>query len=194
MMMATDMSVLADGDKIFTIPNVLTAEECDAFIRLTEKSGYDAAPITTAVGFLMRPQVRSNTRVMIDDPAHAAWLWGRVAPFMHGRLGPFRAVGLNERFRYYRYDPGQFFRWHGDGAFIRSENERSLFTLMVYLNDDFEGGTTDFRIGFGHADRKIAPRRGMALVFEHSLLHQGAPVESGRKYVMRTDVMYRIGG
>ena len=38
MMMATDMSVLADGDKIFTIPNVLTAEECDAFIRLTGRT------------------------------------------------------------------------------------------------------------------------------------------------------------
>ena len=103
MMMATDMSVLADGDKIFTIPNVLTAEECDAFIRLTEKSGYDAAPITTAVGFLMRPHVRNNTRVMIDDPAHAAWLWGRVAPFMHvtrGDIKPSREGGRDASRRY----------------------------------------------------------------------------------------------
>jgi hypothetical protein len=30
----------------------------------------------------------------------------------------------------------------------------------------------------------------MALVFVHEQLHEGAAVESGRKYVLRTDVMY----
>jgi hypothetical protein len=30
----------------------------------------------------------------------------------------------------------------------------------------------------------------MALVFLHPLLHAGTPVRNGRKYVLRTDVMY----
>jgi len=30
----------------------------------------------------------------------------------------------------------------------------------------------------------------MALVFIHRQLHEGAPVIQGRKYVLRTDVMY----
>ena len=30
----------------------------------------------------------------------------------------------------------------------------------------------------------------MALVFAHLQLHEGAPVLDGRKYVLRTDVMY----
>ena len=32
---------------------------------------------------------------------------------------------------------------------------------------------------------------GMALVFEHYLRHQGAPVSEGSKYVLRSDVMFR---
>ena len=32
---------------------------------------------------------------------------------------------------------------------------------------------------------------GKALVFLHLLLHEGAPVTGGRKYALRTDVMYR---
>jgi hypothetical protein len=32
---------------------------------------------------------------------------------------------------------------------------------------------------------------GKALFFEHDVRHQGAPVERGRRYVLRTDVMYR---
>jgi len=31
----------------------------------------------------------------------------------------------------------------------------------------------------------------MLLLFEHSRVHQGAPVRSGCKYVLRTDVMFR---
>ena len=75
---------------------------------------------------------------------------------------------------------------HCDGVFVRSREEQSLFTAMVYLNDGFEGGTTDFDRG-----PQIIPRRGMALLFEHTQLHQGAAVTRGRKYVLRTDVMYR---
>jgi hypothetical protein len=34
----------------------------------------------------------------------------------------------------------------------------------------------------------------MALIFEHQILHEGAAVISGRKYVLRSDVMYgRVG-
>ena len=72
---------------------------------------------------------------------------------------------------------------------MRSPLEQSLLTLMVYLCDDFTGGSTDFDTR--RDDLRIAPRTGMALVFEHPIRHQGAPVTRGRKYVLRTDVMYR---
>ncbi len=61
---------------------------------------------------------------------------------------------------------------------------------MVYLNSDFSGGETKF-YGEDRAPRvAIRPEPGMALVFVHFQLHEGAPVISGRKYVLRTDVMY----
>ena len=185
-----------DGDSldhtaplVWTVPHVLTEAECDAAIARIESLGPAAAPITTDRGFVMRPDIRNNTRVMKDDPVMAGRLWERMKGFVpvhHRRIGTWRAHGLNERFRYYRYTEGQYFKWHSDGPFIRSPEELSLFTAMVYLNDDFEGGTTDFQFG-----PTITPQRGMLLLFEHSLVHQGAPVLSGCKYVMRTDVMFR---
>jgi predicted 2-oxoglutarate/Fe(II)-dependent dioxygenase YbiX len=186
--MKTDRkTIISEGREcIFTVSGVLTPDECASFIRLIESQGPEAAPVTTGYGFAMMPDLRNNTRVMIDDPGRAGWLWDRVAAFVPPRIGPWKAVGLNERFRYYRYDPGQYFRWHGDGAFVRSQYERSLLTAMVYLSDDFEGGSTDFQ-DYG----SVIPERGMALFFEHSLFHQGAPVIRGRKYVLRSDVMYR---
>lgn len=80
------------------------------------------------------------------------------------------------------------FRWHRDGAFVRSNNQRSAYAIMVYLNDGFEGGATEFDLPDGIL--RVVPRAGMALVSEHQLRHQGAPVESGTKYVLRTDAMY----
>ena len=59
---------------------------------------------------------------------------------------------------------------------------------MIYLNDDFAGGETNF------GETCIKPETGMALVFEHDLLHEGCAVMKGRKYVLRSDVMYgRVG-
>jgi len=182
-------TVLEEEESIVTISNFLSPQECDQFIQLTLAQGYEEAPITTFRGFAMRPDIRNNTRVMKDDVALAAQLWERMkhlVPTTHRRIGSWQPHGLNERLRFYRYTQGQYFKWHSDGPFIRSQREVSLFTAMVYLNEDFEGGTTDFQSG-----PTVRPQRGMLLLFEHSLMHQGAPVRSGCKYVLRTDVMYR---
>jgi prolyl 4-hydroxylase len=177
------------GDRIVTVAGLFTPGECDALVHLAEGIGFDVAPVTTGAGFVLMPEVRNNTRVMLDDLPRAAALWARVERFARVRDDAFQAVGLNERFRFYRYAPGQFFRWHRDGAFVRDADERSRFTAMVYLNDDFEGGSTDFDLG--DEEVRVMPERGMVLLFEHRLRHQGAPIVRGRKYVLRTDVMYR---
>ena len=177
------------GDIVFTVSDVLAEAECGEWIRTMEEHGFSSAPITTAGGFVMAPSVRNNTRVIVDDPERAAALWTRISAFVPQTLEDHSVVGLNERFRVYRYDPGQYFRWHSDGPFVRNHQEQSLLTLMVYLSDDFAGGSTDFDTR--RDALRVTPRTGMALVFEHPVRHQGAPVTAGRKYVLRTDVMYR---
>jgi len=179
-----------DGDYIFVIRNFCTPQECDAFIAQSEQSGYEEATITTAAGFVMRKDVRDNARLILDDTELAAGLWKRAAEFLPGRIRNWQAVGFNERFRFYRYDTGQKFAPHWDGAFHRDNGEQSQLTFMVYLNDDFTGGETKFYLENGMPRLEVKPERGMALVFVHRQLHEGASVTQGRKYVLRTDVMY----
>src|SRR5262249_16725523 len=146
----------------------------------------------TAAGFEMNKDVRSNSRVIVDDVALAEQLWERARPFLPGRLRGWNAVGLNERFRYYRYDPGEEFAPHFDGFFARNVHERSHLTFMIYLNEGFEGGETNFYFDSAWEPAlSVRPEAGMALVFVHVKLHEGAAVIRGRKYVLRTDVMYR---
>ncbi|MDC0721990.1 2OG-Fe(II) oxygenase [Nannocystis bainbridge] len=177
------------ADNVFTVRDFCTPDECAAWLRLAHDVGFAEAPITTARGFVMAPEIRNNTRVIRDDLELAHGLWQRLAPFVPARRHGWQAVGLNERLRFYRYEPGQYFRWHHDGAFHRSLHEQSLLTVMLYLDAEFTGGSTEFE----HAGEvvRVAPERGMVLVFDHPLCHQGAPVRSGVKHVLRTDVMYR---
>ena len=180
------MIKLADG--IYTIPNLLTPEECQDYIALTERIGYEAAPITTGHGFVMRPDIRNNARVILDDMARAEALWQRVRPEVPHVLEGRQAIGLNERFRFYRYDPGERFAPHTDGPYRRANGEESLLTFMVYLNEGFSGGETNF------GEVWVTPETGLGLIFDHYLLHEGAAVIRGRKYVLRSDVMYgRVG-
>ncbi len=171
---------------VVTINGVLSPDECETLVREAEAVGFGDAPITTPRGFEMRPQVRNNTRVMVDDHTRARQLWERIVPWIPVQHRRLHAVGLNERFRFYRYERGQYFQWHRDGSFHRDANEVSLLTLMFYLNDGYDGGRTEFVEA-----PPVVPVRGMALLFEHGLVHRGEPVVEGTKYVLRTDVMYR---
>ena len=178
----TDSVEIARG--IFTIDDVLDTAACDALVARAEAHGFEIATINTRHGPEVDRDFRNNDRVIADDRILANDLWNRVRdaipPFLLGR----QVRGLNERFRYYRYGPGQKFSWHTDGSFRRENGEASLLTFMLYLNGGYTGGETLF------PNAQVRGRPGMALVFEHALSHEGAEVTSGIKYVLRSDVMY----
>jgi len=182
------------AQSIGTVADFLTAAECDGYIRLSESTGFEEAPVTTGSGMVIMKEVRNNDRAMIDDAARAGDLYRRLSGLLPPRFNDkWEPIGLNERLRLYRYDVGQQFDWHLDGSYERDNGERSYFTFMVYLNDDFQGGATSFRDGHGTPVGgllHVTPKKGMALLFYHPIPHRGDPVTAGRKYVLRTDVMY----
>jgi predicted 2-oxoglutarate/Fe(II)-dependent dioxygenase YbiX len=182
-----------DGDRLFVIRDFLTPEECAGFVARSEQAGYDDATITTSAGLVMNRDIRDNARLILDDPALAERLWERAQPLIPRNIDDWKALGLNERFRFYRYDVSQKFAPHFDGYFSRGDNERSQLTFMVYLNADFTGGETRFYGEDRQVRMAVRPEIGMALGFAHLQLHEGAPVVAGRKYVLRTDVMYGVG-
>lgn len=181
------------NDYVFTVDHFLSPEECEKYIRISEDFGYEDALVTSPNGPVSRPGLRNNQRVMFKNEEMAAWLWERARDVVPHEFDGRAAIGVNELLRFYRYDPGQEFNWHQDFAYERDNGEESFLTFMIYLNGNVEGGETSFEDSYSDEsfdEFKITPKQGMALFFEHAVHHKGEPVTQGRKYVLRTDVMY----
>ena len=164
---------------LWSVGDVYTEAECRGFIDLIER----ASPALAT----NNPLYRDQDRVIRDDAEAAGELFRRLRPHLPERIGSLRLVGLNERLRMYRYRAGQRFEPHMDHWYRPRENQVTLHTVLVYFNDDFEGGETRFR---EQLEQTIIPRRGLAAIFQHKVRHEGCPVRRGVKYAMRSDVIY----
>lgn len=201
----------------FQILNILTKEECNRFIIQTEKLGY----LEDAAVSLPR-SVRHNNSLtwIIDDMTHDI-IWNRVKEYMSDEDSIFngkKVLGINKRFRFYKYDEGDFFKVHTDGAWPGSSvkdnklitdaypDRFSQMSFLILLNEEFEGGTTQFYIDEENPSKparnlsnakieNIRTPTGGVLCFPHGMhplhcLHSSDKILSGVKYIIRTDVLF----
>jgi hypothetical protein len=119
-------------------------------------------------------RIRHNSNlVWIADNTTLDILWGRCKDlFTECQEGQFlgqKPVGLNGRFRVYRYEERDYFRYHTDGSWpgtrvvesdghgLEEKNYQlvknafgnhtwSLYSILFFLTDDFVGGETQFLI------------------------------------------------
>jgi len=109
------------------------------------------------------------------------------------------AVGLNECWRLAKYLEGDRFGAHCDTNFERTDDERSMYTVNIYMNDvpKAAGGATRFYSARRDQEAvvEVAPKVGLGVCFrqppEEELVHDGQELTAGLKYLFRSDVMYR---
>lgn len=179
------MHITHHTEQIWTIDGFFSPEECKYWITLSEQKGYVEAEVGLKEGAKMMKNIRNNYRLLYNDTALADLCWQRLKAYCPEKIEDNIAVGLNEQFRFYKYELDQRFKRHIDGRFKRNECEESRITFMIYLNEGFEGGETTFD------GLSIKPKTGTALCFIHEIKHEGSAVKNGIKYVLRSDVMYR---
>lgn len=170
--------------RAFLVPAFLSLPECESLIALAEVAGFETAGVRTTAGPQAMPRVRNNERTLVRHGPWVDTIWQRLAGLALPSLDGQVPSGLPQDLRFYRYTPGQRFKMHKDGPW-HEDGLSSRLTLLVYLNDGFSGGSTDFR------EFQVTPVPGTALLFIHDTWHEGSAVTQGTKYVMRSDVMYR---
>ena len=170
----------SDTALLWTHERALSREACDELVASIERANPGLAT--------NNPMYRDQDRVIRDDPALATTLLEGLRPSLPPRIGALALERrLNERFRLYRYRAGQRFAPHMDHWYQPSARSITLLTVLVYLNEGFEGGETSF---CEQIERVVTPQTGLAAVFQHKIRHAGEPVVRGTKYALRTDVLY----
>ncbi len=170
------------------IPGFLSLQQCKYLINYIESQTNQQVRLPT------------RNRLIIDSPNLANWLWEKKREWIRQSVyhtcidkygDEWECIGVNERFRLVKYNKNDRFDLHEDGYFQRSYDEKSFATFMVYLNDvDVENGGETHFVDFSF---KIQPKQGLCVIFfVEGLMHRGEVLKEGEKYILRTDLMYKL--
>lgn len=174
---------LTASGTVFYIPDFLSPAECDHIARAGADLFEPALVVDPVTGRNIPHPIRTSDVAVIgpvrEDLAIRA-INLRIASETNTSVDQGEALTL------LRYAPGQQFRLHSD-AIPAARNQR-IFTVILYLNEGFVGGQTQFP----DYALDITPRRGGALIFRNVLddgrpdpkaRHAGLPVIKGAKWI-----------
>lgn len=161
------------------LPKVFTPEECDNIIKIAETR---LEPSNMDTDFHIDKTIRDSETAWID-PAE-----NKVANKMVRKCVSYtdRKPVNSEQLQVLKYKEGGFYTPHQD-AFYDEPNPRTV-TAIIALNDDYEGGETEFP----NLGKKFKLNKGDVLLFNNftdwgyqtpKSLHGGRPVKSGEKWI-----------
>lgn len=178
-----------DSSCIWQLPRLQTPRECGLILEDAEAIGFVASQVKH---YKTEDSSRKSMTCWIHPTKskHVASLYDIISRLLG--IAPSRFESL----QIVKYTPEQYFKWHYDACDpgetwcqdqIQRFGGQRLFTVLLYLNDAYEGGETQF-VG---NDLKIRGRTGDAIVFrnvtkgkiEPRSLHQGCQVTKGTKYI-----------
>lgn len=175
------------------IDDFLTPQECDYLIKLAEPK-LETSMVYYIGGDILNEKHRKSDQAWIKDEDD------RLAASIAARVASLSGLPTKnqEDLQIVSYPTGGFFNPHydacdGNREFCGRMDGRSgprIYTYLIYLNDDFEGGETVFP----NTKMSIKPKRGKCVVFQNTLhapdgriiaqsLHGGNPVTKGRKWI-----------
>ncbi|HEY2345123.1 MAG TPA: 2OG-Fe(II) oxygenase [Xanthomonadaceae bacterium] len=166
-----------------TVDDFLTPQECAELIAVSSRH-WEPSRVGARHSYGRVSSYRTSRSAELGETEHRE-LNERIA-HRAGEIVPGILAEHVEKLQCVSYAEHQEFKPHYD-IDNTGDNRHRLWTVLVYLNDGFEGGETCFPL----VDLKVRPKAGMALVFANRLasgamnafaLHAGLPVTSGAKY------------
>ena len=170
------------------IPNFLSYEECDKLIERIDESNTRSSVAGSGSDQSKYDSARTSSTSNLGKEELSVSIQTRIAKELNIDL--IRGEDLQGQ----KYDPGQYFRPHNDFFEGDSYTNHCLHsgnrthTFMIYLNDDFEGGETNFP----DLETSVKPEKGKAVWWydmkdgelQRDTLHEGSDVISGSKYIV----------
>jgi prolyl 4-hydroxylase len=185
-----DESKVCGGAYYMEIPGFLTGAECDDLMRASNKlfpsevGGSKNSVLDTSIRKSMQMWYSPGSHCVTDKIRRKTQALIESTRCLPGKLS-YEDVQVVRYDKRGKYDP------HHDGDECDKEcpRDQRLATVLVYLNDDFDGGHTRFPL----LNVSVAPEKGKALFFWvadaetrdlfEKTLHGGDPVTKGRKWI-----------
>ena len=178
------MRVTEEANCVYSVDLFGRGECLDALARLREAAGWAEAQVVTAgeggeAVVVDRPEVRT-ARVLYETPELDLFkdFGDRVDGVIIPLIKSLWRVEFDRRSesQVVRYGPGGHYKPHADGGYFMKGR---YFTVLCYLNEDFEGGGTSFpSLGY-----TATPCSGKAVLFPARFVHCAEPVLAGEKFV-----------
>lgn len=182
---------LATQPAVRIVRGLLNADECRLLIAMATPLLHPSRTVDPRTGQPVAMELRTSHDAPFDVLNEDL-----SVRLVQARMAAAAGVPLDqaEQLIVLRYEPGQEYRPHRDYLPPDAiERDRPIAgnrmrTICVYLNQVEAGGATEFP----HADLRIEPRAGDAIVFDNldaegspdaTTLHAGLPVERGVKWL-----------
>ena len=174
---------LSPSPDVRLFPGLYSSDECDFLIERSAPLFQPSLVVDPQTGQQVPNPVRTSDAVgypLVDESPAIHALCRRLAAASETH------VKQGEPLLVLRYRPGQQYRPHFDA--IGNEDNQRVLTFLVYLNEDYEGGETEF-IASG---LKVRGKKGDGLLFrnadasgapDRNSQHAGLPVTAGEKYL-----------
>lgn len=175
--------ILSEVPDVRLFPGLFTVDECRFLIEAALPVLQPSTVVDPSTGALVANPVRTSDA--------AAFPFVDENPAIHAlnrRLAKTSGTDVKngEPLQVLRYAPGQEYRPHFDA--IGSTDNQRVLTFLVYLNDDFDGGETQFLA----SGLSVKGRAGDGLLFRNAdqngrpdprSQHAGMPVTEGEKFL-----------
>lgn len=174
---------LCEDPAVARFPALLTPDECAYLIAASNGILAPAVVVDPKTGKMISHPIRTSDGAIVGPTRE-----NLVVRTINRRIAAISGTPVEngESLSILRYRPGQEYRLHSD-ALPGNVNQR-VATVLVYLNDDFEGGETDFpAIGV-----TVRPAIGDVVLFRNTtasggadqrMVHAGLPVTQGVKWL-----------
>jgi prolyl 4-hydroxylase len=197
-MVKTDLAV-CNNTFMIEINQLLTPEQCDQLRVAALKQGMEDSRVGEAENEL-DADVRKSTQVWFkqDENEITKIIATKAMDLVKSMKTCFGDITISNNFediQIVRYEQNGKYDPHYDGTECNGDDEspclknQRIATLLIYLNDDFEGGATRFP----NLNVSIKPKKGNAVFFWVShpetgmmykkTLHGGDPVLEGEKWI-----------
>lgn len=192
------------GVEGFTATNVLTSQECADCLRQADEAGfyrngsfaghrsratYWDEPLAEKMVARLSPLLQKLVHSHDNEKMHEYWFVGEAESVPSGRYIP---IGINPFMRVSKYHETGHFGMHRDSGYVRDDQYVGFWTVLLYLNDDFEGGDTTIYDESNRLAHTVKPEVGKVFCFHHHQVHAGLEIRSGTKHIVRTEIMFAL--